>query len=201
VGADDGAKGETPVAAHMTALDPAALAVRFARVLEAAGVPYAIGGAIAYGFWGVPRGTRDLDVNVFLPADRADAVVETLVVAGLEIDRTVARATALERGDARGLYDDIPVDLFFLSIPLHESAARRTVQVTLLDTPIRVLSAEDLTVFKLLFFRGKDVVDVERLVAVQGDRLDRSYVRSWLVACVGEDDERVRRWDAISAAV
>jgi hypothetical protein len=30
----------------MTALDPAALAVRFARALENAGVPYAIGGAI-----------------------------------------------------------------------------------------------------------------------------------------------------------
>ncbi len=71
----------------------------------------------------------------------------------------------------------------------------------MLDTPIRVLSAEDLTVFKLLFFRGKDVVDVERLVAAQGNRLDRQYVRTWLVSCVGEGDERVRRWDTISAAV
>jgi hypothetical protein len=185
----------------MTALDPAALAVRFARVLEATGVPYAIGGAIAYGFWGVPRGTRDLDVNVFLPAERADPAIEALVGAGLQIDRARARRTALDRGDARGRYGAIPVDLFFLSIPLHESAAQRTVEVTLLDTPIRVLSAEDLTVLKLLFFRGKDVVDVERLVAAQGDRLDRTYVRSWLVACVGEDDERVRRWDTISAAV
>jgi hypothetical protein len=44
-------------------------------------------------------------------------------------------------------------------------------------------------------------VDVERLVATQGERLDRAYVRSWLAACVGEDDERVRRWVAISAAV
>jgi hypothetical protein len=185
----------------MTSIDPAALAVRFAHALEAAAVPYAIGGAIAYGFWGVPRGTRDLDVNVFLPAERADAAIEALIAAGLEIDRAAFRRTALERGDARGRYEDIPVDLFFISIPLHESAAHRTARVTLMNSPIRVLSAEDLTVFKLLFFRGKDVVDVERLVAVQGDRLDRDYVRSWLVACVGEDDERVRRWDAISAAV
>ena len=109
--------------------------------------------------------------------------------------------TARDRGDARGRYEDIPVDLFFVSIPLHESAAGRAVQVTLLDSPIRVLSAEDLTVFKLLFFRGKDVVDVERLVAAMADRLDRRYVRTWLVACVGEDDARVRRWDSIVAAV
>jgi hypothetical protein len=70
-----------------------------------------------------------------------------------------------------------------------------------MGAPIHVLSAEDLTVFKLLFFRGKDVVDVERLVAAQGDRLDRDYVRRWLVACVGEHDERVHRWDTISAAM
>ena len=185
----------------MTTLDPATLAVLFARALESARVPYAIGGAIAYGFWGVPRGTRDLDVNVFVSAERADFGIDVLVAAGLEIDRARAMRSALERGDARGRYQDLPVDLFFISIPLHESAALRTVEVTLLDTPIRVLSAEDLVVFKLLFFRGKDVVDVERLVATQGDRLDRDYVRSWLIACVGEDDERVRRWDAISAAV
>jgi hypothetical protein len=185
----------------VTSIDPATLAVRFAGVLGGAGVPYAIGGAIAYGFWGVPRGTRDLDVNVFLPAEQADVAVDALVGAGLEIDRAAARQTAIDRGDARGRYQDIPVDLFFLSIPLHESAARRTVEVTLLDTPIRVLSAEDLTVFKLLFFRGKDVVDVERLVAAQGGGLDRGYVRSWLVSCVGEGDERVGRWDAICAAI
>ena len=133
--------------------------------------------------------------------DRADPAVDALVGVGLQIDRDTARRTALERGDARGIYQDVPVDLFFVSIPLHESAAERTVAVELLDTPIRVLSAEDLTVFKLLFFRGKDIADVERLVAIQGARLDRRYVRSWLVDCVGDDDERVRRWDGICSAL
>jgi hypothetical protein len=75
----------------MTSIDPAALAVHFANALEAAGVPYAIGGAIAYGFWGVPRGTRDLDINVFLSAEQADAAIDALVPAGLEIDRAAAR--------------------------------------------------------------------------------------------------------------
>lgn len=53
--------------------------------------------------------------------------------------------------------------------------------------------------FKLLFFRGKDIVDLERLVAVRGDRLDREYVRRWLVEMMGDDDDRVRRWDEIVA--
>ena len=42
--------------------------------------------------------------------------------------------------------------------------------------------------FKLLFFRGKDIVDLERLVATQQDRLDHAYVRRWIVEMMGEED-------------
>ena len=181
--------------------EPAQLAVRIARQLEGTGIPYAIGGAIAYGFWGNPRGTRDLDVNLFVSAEHAERALDALVAAGVRLDRQLALKTGEERGDARGFYEDVPIDLFFMSIPLHEAAAGRTVQVKLLGQTIRILSAEDLVVLKLLFFRGKDIVDIERIVAIQGGRLDRGYVRRWLVDCVGADAERVRKWDEICAAL
>ena len=50
---------------------------------------------------------------------------------------------------------------------------------------------------KLLFFRGKDLVDLERLVAVQGAKLDSGYVRRHLVEMMGEDDVRVAKWDEL----
>lgn len=37
-----------------------------ANALEQRAVPYAIGGALACGVWGVPRATLDVDVNVFV---------------------------------------------------------------------------------------------------------------------------------------
>jgi predicted nucleotidyltransferase len=181
--------------------EPAELAVRIAQQLEGAGIPYAIGGAIAHGFWGNPRGTRDLDVYLFVSAEHAEPALDALVAAGVRLDRQRALKTGEERGDARGFYEDVPIDLFFMSIPIHEAAAGRTVQVKLLGHTIRILSAEDLVVLKLLFFRGKDIVDIERIVAIQGGRLDRGYVRRWLVDCVGADAERVRRWDEICAAL
>jgi len=49
----------------------------------------------------------------------------------------------------------------------------------------------------LLFFRGKDLVDVERVVAAGRKTLDREYVREWLTACVGTDDSRVEKWDEL----
>ena len=55
--------------------------------------------------------------------------------------------------------------------------------------------------FKLLFFRTKDLLDVERLVAVGGAAFDRAYVRRSLVDIVGADDERLPRWDRLVADV
>jgi len=82
--------------------------------------------------------------------------VLVLKAAGLDIGEADAAATAVERGDARGQFHGMPVDLFFDSIPRHEAAATRTREVVLHGTRVRVLSPEDTAVFKLLFFRGKD---------------------------------------------
>jgi hypothetical protein len=46
-----------------------------------------------------------------------------------------------------------------------------------------------------------DIVDIERLLQLQGPRLDRAYVRRWLVDSVGEGDVRVLKWDEICTAI
>lgn len=176
-------------------MDPAEVARQLADGLEAAHIPYALGGALAYAYWGVARGTHDVDINLFIPPDRLAAALDCLGLAGLTIDHAAALVSAETRGDARGSVGDVPVDLFVDSIPLHQEAARRIVTVSLFDRPIRILSAEDLAVLKMLFFRGKDIVDVERLLVLQGAHLDRRYIRHWLVDAVGDNDERVQKWD------
>ena len=51
----------------------------------------------------------------------------------------------------------------------------------------------------MMFFRRKDLADVEALVQAQGASLDFAATRAQLVELMGEDDERVREWDAIVA--
>jgi hypothetical protein len=177
------------------------VARRLADALEDAGIPYALGGAIAYAYWGAARGTKDVDINVFVAAEAASNALQVLHAAGLKMNLVAAGEQAAERGDVRAHFEDVPVDLFFDSIPFHASAAMRAVAQPFMGRPAQVLSAEDITVLKLLFNRPKDHLDVERLVALQGPRLDRAYVRRWLVDCVGEDDLRVKRWDALTTAV
>ena len=62
---------------------------------------------------------------------------------------------------------------------------------------LRVLFPEDTAVFKMLFFRGKDFVDVERLLGIMQGTLDRAYVRNALIEVVGEDDYRTKKWDEL----
>lgn len=184
----------------MTASAPA-LARRLADALESAGIPYAIGGALALGVWGFPRATNDVDLDVFVDADAIDGVLDALERTGCLVDRSKARASARDRGDFRVVLDGMRIDVFVPSIPLYSSAQQRIQKAPLEGRSAWFLSAEDLAIFKFLFFRTKDILDVERLVAFGRESFDREYVRRWLVDLVGDGDERVARWDRLVADV
>lgn len=174
-----------------------ALARRLADVLEAAGVPHAIGGALALGVWGFPRATNDVDLDVFVRADDLEPVLSLFERQGFGVDKGAAIASARSRGDFKLWCEGMRIDVFIASIPFYDSVQRRVRQAPLEGRPAAFLSPEDLVVFKFLFFRTKDILDVERLLAFLGPEFDRGYVRDWLVDLVGPDDERVTRWEAL----
>jgi hypothetical protein len=166
-----------------------------ATALDAAGIPYAIGGAIALGAWSDPRATYDVDLNLFVHHADLDGALDTLEAAGLEIDRQAARL-ADETGDVLiGHSGGLRVDLFTPSIPFSWEALKTRRRLAGPSGEAWYLSPEATAVFKLLFFRPKDVLDVEKLVAVQGEDLDRDYIRRWLIEMMGEEDERILAWD------
>ena len=170
------------------------LARQLADVLEAAAIPHAIGGALALGVWGFPRATNDVDVDAFVEADAIDGLLQALKNAGFEIDEPASRRSALERGDFKFYVSRMRVDVFIASIPFYDEVRRRIRRAVLEGRPAWFLAPEDLIVFKLLFFRSKDRLDVERLVEFLGDQLDRGLVGSALADLLGPSDERVAWW-------
>lgn len=173
------------------------VARRLADALEAGGIPYAIGGALAMAVGGFARATVDVDLDVFSDHDALPTVFAVLDNAGCELDHKEALRSAEERGDFRAYLDGMRVDVFVPSIPFYASVQTRIVEAPLVGRPAWFLAAEDLAVFKLLFFRSKDLLDLERLVAARGSSFDDAYVRRWLVDIVGEEDARVARWDRL----
>ena len=178
------------------------VARRLADVLEAHDIPYAIGGALALGYYVEPRGTVDVDINIFVtPPDAIDALLHTLGEAGFQVERpdTVLR-TATQDGQFRGRIDGVRVDVFVPAIDYYASLQQRRRRVALGGADVWVLGAEDLAVLKLMFFRPKDLADLHALARDYGEQLDVAAVRAQVAALMGEDDVRVSEWDKIVAA-
>ena len=184
----------------MTPSDPLEAGVALAKAFDSRGIPYALGGALAYGLWAVPRATVDVDVNAFVEDAQLDSVLDALADLGVTFQPEQARRENAARGMFVARFGPFRVDVFTPSIDFAWEAMRTRVPKDVDGTQVYFLSAEALAVFKLLFFRGKDIVDLRRLVAVQGQRLDAAYVRRHLVALMGEDDERVAKWDELTRA-
>ena len=185
-------------------VEPSACSIarRLADVLEARDIPYAIGGALALGYYSEPRGTVDVDINIFVtPPDAITDLIRTLGEAGFQADRpeTVLR-TATEEGQFRGRVDGQRVDVFVPAIDYYASLQHRRRRVPFGGRDLWVLGPEDLAVLKLMFFRPKDLADLHALMRNFGEQLDCAAVRAQVVALIGADDERVREWDGIVCA-
>lgn len=184
----------------MTSADsPLSIALDIASAFDADGISYAIGGALAYGIWGIPRATIDIDINVFTTEDDLARACESLGAVGIQVDARQVRHEAATQGMFVARCGRYRLDVFTASIPFCSEAERTRVRVAIGGRSAWFLSAAALAVFKMLFFRPKDIADLERLIAVQGNNLNTDYVRLRLVEMVGADDVRIARWEQLVA--
>jgi hypothetical protein len=152
--------------------------------LAAADLDHAFGGALALAFCTAePRGTKDIDLNVFVGIDRLDDVLRALPDGVAASGADVAQLT--REAQARLWWDETPVDLFLANHPFHDQVAanRRVVPFAGVDLP--VLSCPDLAVFKAFFARPKDVVDVASMVAIGS--IDLGHLESAVTAFLGDE--------------
>ena len=168
------------------------------RALAARRIPHAFGGAIALAYWTLdPRGTSDIDVNVFVPSADARRVLDALPEG---VARPAGTADAIARdGQVRLWWDETPVDLFFDYAPVHADARRHRRTVPFQGTDIPVLGPDELTVFKVMFDRTRDWADVEALAANRA--FDVEAVATALRTMLAADDPRIARLRATVAAV
>lgn len=181
--------------------DAASVAERLAVALQEAGQPYALGGALALGYWGAPRGTLDVDVTIFLPPDRPSECLWLLQDLGCEMDTAAALASLRDSGYCQVAWGGCRVDVFLPTLPFYEAARLRRREVRLGTHTVSIWDAESLTVFKMMFFRRKDVADVEQILRSRGAELDRVWIRQHLVELYGSRDPRTSQWDELDREI
>jgi len=171
--------------------------VALERAFADTGIPHAFGGAQALGYYGDIRATHDIDVNVFVSAEEAPAVLALLATLGAETTGARLAGQIAREGQARVFWDGTPLDLFFSYDPLHESAMQRRRRVDFFGDPIHVLSAEDLIVFKATFDREKDWRDIAGVLYASEGAIDADYVREWLARIDGPEGRRLARLERL----
>lgn len=180
--------------------DPAEAAMRLAKALDARGIAYAIGGALAFGYWGMPRGTLDVDLTLFMPPEEPERVIALLDDLDCVIDAKKARGTLAEHGFCSATFFGIRVDVFLPIVDFYAVARGRRRQVDLGGVPLMIWDAETLVIFKLMFFRDKDLVDIAQILRTQAGRLETGWITTRLVDLFGARDPRVSRWHELLVA-
>ena len=166
------------------------------EALTAAGLAHGFGGAIALAYCTEePRGTRDLDLNIFTDSSRAAtalaALPDAISVSAADID-TVAR-----QGQTRLWWNDTPIDVFLNNHPFHDTVARGVTWVPLEGRDIPVLDCSSLVVFKALFNRTRDWADIEAVSERSPGDVGRAAAA--IEGMLGSDDPVYRRLVSLSS--
>lgn len=178
-------------------LDAATVAQQLAALLDERRQPYAFGGAIALGFWAIPRGTIDVDLTLFLSPDKPSECIWLLQGLGCELSVSDALRSLQEHGFCRIRWRGTQVDVFLPLTDFYVRARQRRRQVELGQQSISIWDAESLVVFKMMFFRRKDIADVEQILRTQGRLLDRTWIQQQLEAIYGARDPRLAQWNEL----
>ncbi len=146
------------------------------RSLKGAGIPHAFGGALALAFYAESREIADIDINVFLPAERWPKVREALAPLGIDVD--VEPKELGGENQVKLAWEQNPIHIFFSSDALHEAMAQKVREAPLDGHAIPLIAPEHLVIRKTLLDRPKDRRDIERILA--STPVDRDEIENWV---------------------
>jgi hypothetical protein len=165
------------------------------EMLDSIGLPHQFGGAIALAWYRNPRATTDIDVNLTLPPEAAEPILQALALLGVAITPEDRAAIAVD-GQARL---DSYLDVFFATMALHFEMAERARVVRFGPVDLPILAPEDLIVCKAVFDRPKDWLDIEEMLR-WGTEIDAARALGWVGAILRPQSGQYTRLNELLSA-
>jgi len=143
-------------------------------------VPYMVIGGLANSVWGEVRLTRDADFKVSI----GDQTLEEfrVLVSRYFPERQTGIPAQLQSAHIIHIWarPGVPVDLLVSIFDYERDAIERALDMTIEGVAVRVCTAEDLIIHKVVANREQDWIDIERVLVRQRSKLDQAYVLNWL---------------------
>jgi hypothetical protein len=154
--------------------------IAFQHSLKKQGIPVMAIGGIAVAVWGEPRLTRVIDMKVLVSREergRLLAILRPFTPLQEDTDESFRRLGLAFFRDSSG----VRIDVMLADTIFDETAIGRARDIDFAPGKnIRVCTAEDLIIYKMLSTRTRDRADVESIIQKQGDALDDAYIENWL---------------------
>ena len=153
--------------------------------LNQSGVPYMLTGSMASNYWGIPRTTHDLDFVVQVVSASVPSLMSAFAGDFFLQEASVRAAfQPPHQFNAIDTRSALKVDFWLLrNEPFEQSRFGRRLQVKLCEVPAWIATAEDVVLHKLYWNRltpsERQIGDAAGVVVVQGEALDRGYLRQW----------------------
>ncbi len=156
------------------------------RRLNAVPITFMLTGSMASNAWGIPRTTHDLDFVIQLPPSQVPNLTRAFADPDYFLDERSVRDAYQPPHQFNVIHipSALKVDFWMLRpVPFEREMFNRRVQDSWFGETIWLATAEDIILHKLFWNSitpsERQLADVAGVVQVQGEKLDRAYLRRW----------------------
>ncbi len=166
-------------------------------------IPHAFIGGIANSILGEPRATLDADVLILVDDQDIEDLIRRLKTRSLPLMPKAASFARRSRVIPCAFPSGLRADLVLADIDFENALIKRARSRSVASSlKLRLCTAEDLIIMKMVSTRAKDRGDVEGIVRRQREKLDTAYITKWLKDFEGalERSDLVREFRKIHSA-